>query len=157
QGRLRLRVHEEIGGVMALNHIVEFQAFGVADDAFEVSAMRGEDSLSSLYRFELELLTKTPDLSFDDLMSNTVRIGVKQTVVTSDGSKGSKLYNIYGILSSFEQLEKQSDIIRCRAVVVPRLWKLNQTFLSRIFQSKDAVTIIDEILKDSKTYGLKEK
>jgi type VI secretion system secreted protein VgrG len=140
-----------------LNHIVEFQAYGVAEDAFEVSAMKGEDAVSSLYRFELDLFTTTPDLSFDDLMSNAVRIGLRQTVATSDGSRASKLYNIYGMLASFEQLEKQSDSIHCRAVVVPRLWKLNQTFLSRIFQEKDIITILDDILKDAASYGMKEK
>jgi len=142
---------------MAVSQIVEFQAFGVAEDAFEVSAMRGKDEISELFRYELDLVTTTPDLSFGDLMSQGVRIGLKQTVVTSDGSKGSKLYNIYGMLASFEQLEKNAELIRCRAVVVPRIWNLGHTFLSRIFQDKDVVTIIDDILKDSASYALKEK
>ena len=136
-----------------MNKFVEFQAFGVAEDAFEVGSLKGSDSVSELSRYELELFTKTADLSFDDLIANTVRIGLRQIVTTSDGAKASKLYNIYGMLASFEQLEKHSDLIRCKAVVVPRLWKMGQTFLSRIFQDKDPVTIIDDILKDSASYG----
>ena len=142
---------------MTVGHIVEFQAFGVPVDTFEVATLKGEDSISALYRYELDLITETPDLSFNDLMSKPVRIGIKQTVVTSDGSRGTRLYNIYGMLASFEQLEKQAALVRCRAVVVPRLWNLGQTFLSRIFQDMDVVTIIDNILKDSSSYGLAEK
>jgi len=139
-----------------VNKFVEFQAFGVAEDAFEVGNLKGVDSVSDPFRYELELFTKTADLSFDDLIANTVRIGLRQIVTTSDGAKASKLYNIYGMLASFEQLEKHSDLIRCKAVVVPRLWKMGQTFLSRIFQDKDPVTIIDDILKDSASYGFKD-
>ena len=139
-----------------MNSVIEFQAFGAAEDTFEVGSLKGRDEISGLFRFELELFTKTPDLSFDDLMAKTVRIGLRQQVMTSDGSTASKLYNMYGMLASFEQLEKHSDLIHCKAVVVPRLWKLGQTFLSRIFQEKDPVTIMDDILKDSASYGFKD-
>ncbi len=142
---------------MAANQFVEFQAYGAAEDAFEVGRVQAVDELSALYRYEVELFSATPDHKFDDLMAKTARIGLKQTVVTGDGSKGTKLYNIYGMLASFEQLEKHSDLVRYRAAVVPRVWKLGQTFQSRIFQNLGVVDIVDEVLKDSKSYKLKEK
>jgi len=75
---------------MAVNQIVEFQAFGAAADAFEVVTLKAVDEISTLFRYELELVTKTPDLPFDDLMAKT---GVHYSIGREANSKYGETLN----------------------------------------------------------------
>lgn len=57
------------------------------------------------------------------------------------------MLRIHGVLSHFEQLGRDDDGVRYKAVLVPRLWRLSLTVQSRIFQNLSAVDIVKAVLK----------
>src|SRR5678815_3240614 len=54
---------------------------------------------------------------------------------------------VYGMVSSFEMVEKVREYIRCRVVMVPRLWKLSLNKGSRVYQEADIEKLVGDELK----------
>jgi type VI secretion system secreted protein VgrG len=133
--------------------IVEFQSAGADEHAFQVASMEGLEEISGLYRFRLELYSLDSKIKIEDVIAKTARIGLPRVVATSDGKKGEVLYNIFGMPSSFEQLDKQGQHTRYSVEVVPRLWRLSRTVQSRQWQNLNVPGIIGDILKDTNSYA----
>jgi type VI secretion system secreted protein VgrG len=121
------------------------------EDVLLFGEMEGEEGLSRLFRFRLDLLSERSDLSFKDILGKSVTLEME----LPDG----KSRYVNGIVSEFYQLSAgdplSSDnlLSRYRAIVVPALWLLTQTADCRIFQNKSVPDIVEKILEDG---GVKE-
>ena len=116
-------------------------------DTLLLISVAGEETLSALFRFELEMLALARvSVPFDQVLGQSVTV----TLELPDGSTRP----INGIVSSFCQAEVvagaqgQSTFIRYHAELVPRLWLLTKNFQSRIFQHMSIPDILKQVLAD---------
>ena len=114
-------------------------------DTLLLISVAGEEALSALFRFELEMLAIANDsVPFDHVLGQSVTV----TLALPDGSTRP----INGIVSSFCQGEVlagpqgRSTFIRYHAELVPRLWLLTKICQSRIFQHMTIPDILKQVL-----------
>ena len=114
-------------------------------DTLLLISVAGEEALSALFRFELEMLALADDsVPFDHVLGQSVTV----TLALPDGSTRP----INGIVSSFCQGEVlagpqgRSTFIRYHAELVPRLWLLTKICQSRIFQHMTIPDILKQVL-----------
>lgn len=101
----------------------------------------GQEALSQLFEFELDLLSEDDAINFDDIVG-------KNITVRQDLGGGGKRY-LNGFVRSFVQTESMGDqFAQYRAIVVPWLWFLTRTTDCRIFQQKTVPDIIKQVFGD---------
>ena len=110
----------------------------LGDDALLVRAFSGDEGLSQLFHFELELLSENPSISYDAILGKDVTVGL----ALADDSQ-QRYWN--GYISRFYQAGRDSSLVVYRAQMVPWLWFLNQTTDCRIFQNKSVPDIVTQI------------
>ena len=123
----------------------------LAADALMLESLSGEEAISRLFVFELQLVAETA-VDFSDV------IGQAATVqITMPNADTTYVRYFKGIISRFEEgdrvigVDGVTTLIRYRAEMVPTLWKLTQTVQSQIFNAMSATDIASQILQ---TYGL---
>ena len=116
---------------------VTFAVDGLKDELF-VLRITGQEGLSVLYSFELELAAESNSISLDKVVG-------AQALVTIMGSGGTR--QIHGIIADFQQRETQRFCTIYQATLVPAVWRLLQRQDCRIFQKQDALAIVSSILK----------
>jgi len=114
-------------------------------DAVYLTALRGEERISGLFRFELDLAS--PDRALD--FAAIVGQGVTVTIRLSGG--GSRY--LHGVVTRFRQAGSVQDTggqpqTIYRAEVHPWLWFLTRTSDSRIFQEKSVPDIVKQVFDD---------
>jgi len=113
-------------------------------DAFTVVTFAGEEAISRLYRFQLELVTEARAIPFEQIVGQPV------TVTLDLPSETGRPFN--GIVSRLTQGARSATTTQYHAEVVPWLWLLTRTTSSRVFQH---VTVPDDVrdgdvLKDAR-------
>jgi len=108
-------------------------------DALLLRSFSGQEGVSQLFRFQLELLSEDDEISFDDIVGQNVTVHIE----TVDGERG-----INGFISRFSQGSRDERFTYYRAEMVPWLWFLTRTADCRIFQKKTAPDIIKKIFDD---------
>ncbi len=115
-------------------------------DVLLLTVLKGMEGLSSLFNFELTMLSENHNISFEAIVGQKVTISI--TLAT-----GSKRY-FNGYVSSFSQgrggTEKGGDprFSYYQATVVPWLWLLTRTADSRIFQKLSVPDIVEKIFTE---------
>lgn len=137
---------------MKADQIVDFESKGAAPDTFQVSRLDGVEALSSLYRYELDLFSKKPDVDFEAIVTNPAKIVLKQEIPTAGGKRATRNFMIHGVVTDFEQREKLFEMTRYRAVLRPTLSKLSLSHRSRTFQNVDLKDLVKAVLGDP-SYG----
>jgi type VI secretion system secreted protein VgrG len=100
----------------------------------------GQEGISQLFSFELELLSDDGRVDFAALLGRKIHFGVA-------GPEGSDKRHIHGIVTSFAQLPQRERLARYRAVVAPSVWKLTRKQRSRIFQNLSVPDILKQVLQ----------
>ncbi|RJR20275.1 MAG: type VI secretion system tip protein VgrG [Nitrospiraceae bacterium] len=106
----------------------------------------GTEEISSLFSFELEMLSENHSIAFKDIIGKNVTV----SILLADGSK--RYFN--GIISRFSQGrgggEAGGDVrfSNYTATMVPFFWLLTRTSDSRIFQGLSVPDIVEKILKE---------
>ena len=136
------------------SRVFHFHTDAIGDDTFHLSALTGEEEISTPYHFELDLMSKKVDVPLDKMLNNNAWISIRQSVPVSGGKRGTRIYKIHGMLSSFEVLEKINDYVKYRAVLVPRFWKTSLNTQCKVFQDMTIPEVIQEILTDDVGAGL---
>jgi len=90
-----------------------------------VAGFRGEESLSSLFHFELDLVSNPGSLDIASLVGKEACLYLERPGSTR---------RIHGILSLLEQGEPQAKHTPLRATLVPSAWRLTNRVDCRIFQ-----------------------
>jgi type VI secretion system secreted protein VgrG len=117
----------------------------LGEDVLLLRSFRGQETMSGLFTFDLDLVSEDPSIKYDDIVGKAITISVK----LADGS--SRYWN--GFVSRFVQAERDENVSAYRAKVVPWLWFLDQTTDCRIFQNKAVPDIIKQIFQE---YGFND-
>ncbi len=117
----------------------------LGDDVLVLRSFQGQEAMSKLFAFELDLVSEEPSINYDDIVGQSVSLRVN----LPDGS--SRYWN--GYVSRFVQAGQDSNVALYHATVVPWLWFLDQTTDCRIFQNKTAPEIIKQIFQE---YGFRD-
>src|ERR1041385_7960478 len=99
----------------------------LGEDVLLLRSFTGHEAISQLFRFDLDLLSEKPSLSFDSLVAKPVNV----KVALADGSQ--RHFN--GFISRFSQGAQNKRFTSYRAEMVPWLWFLTRTADCRIFQN----------------------
>ncbi len=110
-------------------------------DAVLLVDLHGEERVSGLFRFEVELVSPEKALDFKAIVGKGVTLTVR-------GMAKEKPRYIHGICTRFIQAGRVGKQTRYRAELSPWLWMLGKTADCRIFQEKSTPDIIKEIFKD---------
>lgn len=133
----------------------QFHSDAVEDDTFLVEAFAFREEMSTPFTLELTLLTrKKPDtIKPEEMIKNEAYLEMKHSVALKSGDSGVTTRRVYGMVSAFEMVEKVREYIRCRVVMVPRLWKLSLTQESRVFQDVDISKLVADVLKNPDSHN----
>lgn len=126
-----------------------FHSHALPDDTLLVTKLEGHEEISQLYRFHLDLVSGKADIDLAAVLKEKAWIGLKQPLRLGGGGTTARLrmLQINGMIVSFDQVERQRDEVRYRAVLYPRLWKLSQEYQSRIFLDRTIPQILEDVLK----------
>jgi type VI secretion system secreted protein VgrG len=112
-------------------------------DVLLLAGFSGTEGLSSLFGFELDLLSENHSIVFSDIIGKNVTV----SVTLADGDK--RFFN--GIVSRFSQGRGGGEaggdphFSYYSATMVPWLWLLTRTADSRIFQKLSVPDIVEQI------------
>jgi type VI secretion system secreted protein VgrG len=111
-------------------------------DAMIVSELTGDEYISDLFHFHLDLYSDNHEIAQKDLLGKDVTISLQ-----SEKTKESRF--IHGYINHLAMLDVNDEgLRRYRAEVVPGLWFTTLGAKNRIFQKKTADKIIEEVLKE---------
>ena len=115
-------------------------------DVLLLAKLHGQEGLSELFYFDLELFSEKQTVVFEDIVGKSVTIAI----FLADGSKRY----INGLISRFSQeygIDKPGSEVRTSyfsATVVPWLWLLTRTSNSRIFQNLTVPDIVEKVFSE---------
>ena len=118
----------------------------LGEDAVMLRSVTGQEAISRLFTFELDLVSEESSINYDDIVGQPVTV----RVALADGSS-SRYWN--GYVSRFVQAGRDANVTVYRATMVPWLWFLDQTTDCRIFQNKTAPDIMKQIFQE---YGYRD-
>lgn len=112
-------------------------------DKFSVVKMEGYEAISANFSFELTLVSDDTKIDFETMLSNPATF----TLYAAGGNMDTPYH---GVLSEFEQLHKVDDLVFYRAVLAPRLQRLNLYRTSDVhLNDKTIPEILAAVVKDS--------
>jgi type VI secretion system secreted protein VgrG len=112
----------------------------LGEGALLLRSFHGQESISKLFTFELDLVSEEPSIRYSDIVGQAVTV----RITLADGSL--RYWN--GFVSRFVQAGRDSNVAVYQATIVPWLWFLDQTTDCRIFQNKTAPDIIKQIFQE---------
>ena len=112
----------------------------LADDTLVLRKFTGQEGISQLFKFQLELVSEKAPVKLESIVGQNVTANLTLT----DGSK--RHFN--GFVSEFTQTGQDSQFTYYQAEVVPWLWFLSHTSDSRIFQNRTIPEILIQIFQD---------
>ena len=121
-----------------------FEIAGLPPDVFYVVRFTGEEGLSQLFHFTIDLLAETPDLDLEDLIQ-------KQAVLTIHGDADDMA--VHGVTAGMEQRQGGKGLYFYRAVLVPKLSWLTLVHHNQVFLDQTVDQIIESVLKDGGLTG----
>jgi type VI secretion system secreted protein VgrG len=110
-------------------------------DVLLLAGFSGHEGISRLFTFNLDLLSESKSISFDDIVGQSVTIKLQ----LADGSS-DRYFN--GYVSRFAQSTTDVKFTRYQMEVVPWLWFLTRNANCRIFQNMSAPDIIEKVFSD---------
>lgn len=121
----------------------------LGSEVFVVDSFNGEEGLSRLFRFQLELVAESANVvPFDALLGEEV------SVAFDLGGEPARFFS--GIISEVTQGTHDSRLVTYSVEMVPKLWLLTRTARSRIFQRLSVPEILSRVLADGEVDHLME-
>ncbi len=103
-------------------------------------SFRGEERISDLFRFTLEMVSEDNAIDFQSIVGKPVTI----TLNLSNDTE----HHLNGIVARFMQEETNLRLTRYFADIHPWLWLLTKTSDCRIFQNKSVPEILESVFSD---------
>ncbi|WP_236730382.1 contractile injection system protein, VgrG/Pvc8 family [Pseudomonas coronafaciens] len=119
------------------NRLITFDSPLPPEQELVLESFSGEEGLSILFEYELQLLSSDAKIELKKLIGKKVSM----EITLADG--GTKV--ISGHCSHFNHAGANGGIANYAATVVPWLWILSRRRDSRIFQDKSVEDIIREV------------
>src|SRR5437879_4920333 len=106
-------------------------------DVLLLTGFRGQEAISQLFSFQLDLLAETgTEIHFDRIVGQNV------TVEMRFANEEKRYFN--GLVKRFSQGARDEAFVHYRAELVPKLWLLTKKVRSRIFQHLSVPDILRE-------------
>lgn len=122
------------------NRKIQISTPAFADDTLLFSRMHGQEAISALFEFNLELLSERHDIDPLQILGKSVTIKIEQ-------ENGNWRY-FNGHVSRFGQFGHINEHFRYLATIRPWLWFLTRAANCRIFQNQSIPDIVKQVLKD---------
>lgn len=110
-------------------------------DKLLFKTLHGEERISDLFFFNLQMLSESEDLAFDDIVGQSIGVSVK---FAPDHQRF-----FHGVVSRFIQAGADARFTVYYAELRPWLWMLTLNRNCRIFQGKTTPEIIKQIFDDA--------
>jgi type VI secretion system VgrG family protein len=107
--------------------------------------MSGDEGLSQLFKYEVELVSKSPNVPMEDVLGHEMTISVEQPMPAKPVSD-RRFFN--GYVSSFSFVEIQGEYAVYHAVLRPKMWLLTRNQDCRIWEGKSVPEVVGAILKE---------
>ncbi len=114
----------------------------LGDGKLELRRVTGEEFVSGLFSYSLEMISKDPAIDFTQIIGKLVTV----SIALADGT--TKRY-INGHVVRFAHAGNSEDYSYYYAEIAPWLWMLTLTKDSKIFQEKTVIEIITSIFDDA--------
>lgn len=121
-----------------------FCCAGQPASTFHVMTFSGTDIISQPYSFEIKLSSEKHDISVEDIIAQRATLFIQRNNAWTSYS---------GIISLFRYSETTVDYSVYYIKLVPRLWLLNLTKQTRIFQKMTIPDIVKQVLSDNDLAG----
>ena len=114
-------------------------------DVLLLTGIRGHETISQLFNFQLDLLAKSQnEIRFDRVVGQNVTVEMRLA------NEEKRYFN--GLVKRFSQGARDEVFVHFRAELVPKLWLLTKKIRSRIFQHLSVPDILRQVLN-----GLEEE
>ncbi len=110
------------------------------DEELHVIRFSGEEGISRLFRFTLELASPAFDIDFGAVLGARAALTL---------SRGGQQRIISGVVGAFRQDDGTDRFALYELSLVPEAWRLTHRRDCRIHQDIDALTIVEGILRDA--------
>jgi type VI secretion system secreted protein VgrG len=117
-----------------------FYCSGLPEETFEVMNFSGSDAIGSPYKFDLVLISQDSDIDPDTVINQQATL-----FIFRDG----EYYPYSGIISEFRFMGKNYDRSTYVLKLVSKLWLLEMSKQSRIFQKKTVPHILKLVLDNA--------
>ena len=117
-----------------------FFCSGQPAETFEVMNYSGADEISSLYKFDITLISENAAIDADDVINKQATLLIY---------RDEEYYPYSGIISEFKFMGKNHDRATYVLKLVPKLWLLELSRQSRIFQKKSVPQILKLVLDNA--------
>jgi type VI secretion system secreted protein VgrG len=112
----------------------------LGSDKFILKSFQGEEQISGLFHYRLELISQDDSIDFSSIVGKNVTI----TIILP----GTDKQYLNGVVGRFSQAGKSSRFTTYHADVYPWLWLLTMNSDHKIFQNKTVPDIIKQIFSD---------
>jgi len=123
----------------------ELHFSGLPDGTVRVLAFEGEECISKLFRYGIELLSYEPELDPSDILNK------KAVFIMNRGDEDP--VKIHGIISRFEQRGRTPRYVSYYAELVPKMWRLGLTQANEVYQKMDIQNLVTQVFRDSGLSG----
>src|SRR5437868_4733587 len=129
---------------------------GLDPDALLLVGFSGEEAVSQLFRYRLDLLAENPArIPFEKLLGQSVTVEL-ELPGSARPRQDKRFFN--GICQRVSQGERDVTFTHFRMDVVPQAWLLTKVARSRVFERLSVWEILAELFKglktDFRTHGL---
>ncbi len=111
----------------------------LGQDVFIAKALHGEEAISEIFQFSVELESENLEIAAGDI------VGQKVTVSIHYNTENTRYFN--GIVSQFSAYSVVAGIRRYTAVIVPSLWLLTLNQSSTMYSGMTSKDIVSGLLK----------
>src|SRR5262249_13914657 len=109
-------------------------------DVFLLTGLTGQEGISQLFQFQLDLLAENKHtIAFDKVLGQGVAVRLSLP--------GGKQRYLPGLVSRIAQGERDQTFTRYRLEMVPHAWLLTRRFQSRIFQRLSVPDILKKLFQ----------
>lgn len=127
--------------------LFRFEVEGMDRDAFHVLSFRGTEALSSLFSFDIELVSKDMSLDLEELLASDAKLTIKRGGDLPDAV-------FAGRPAAARQTGSFGEYAYYSVTLRPAFWKFTQLVQSAIFLNKTAPETVDELISEERGFPL---
>lgn len=116
-----------------------FALSGNQSDLFNVLKFSGDEGISRLYEFNIELLSDNADVDIDAILQQPATLTLEQN---------DDVRVIQGIVSHFDAIRQMNNQVLYKARLVPRLWELSLYHTNEVYLDMTVPEIIEAVLTE---------
>ncbi len=127
--------------------LFRFEVDGMDRDTFHVLSFRGAEALSSLFSFDIELVSKDISLDLEELLASDAKLTIKRGGDLPDAV-------FAGRPAAARQTGNFGEYAYYSVTLRPAFWKFTQLVQSAIFLNQTAPETVDELISEERGFPL---